>query len=302
MPQQHLHHPQIGAVVEQMGGEGVAQGVGGELSPDPRPLGIELDAMPEGLAGHHPGLLGGEDHVRAGAPQQQGAGLPVVTLQPVDRLLPHGHQSLLVALAHHPHQPLAQADMLGGEPHQLGDPQPGGIEQLEHRLVPQLQRIVHQGRREQRIHLGLAEIRGQLLGQLGALQQHCRIVAAQFFPIQILIEAAQGREEAGRAARRKLLVHPPGEVVLDVVHPRQQQGATLAVEPEGKLFQIRAIGADRIVGQPPLQPEGIEEGLDQGMVVHGRGRLGHGVSVLGKRWPIVACQAGAYTRGRHTRR
>ncbi len=30
--QQHLHYPQIGAMVEQMGGEGVAQGVG-ESSP-----------------------------------------------------------------------------------------------------------------------------------------------------------------------------------------------------------------------------------------------------------------------------
>ncbi|MNT69702.1 hypothetical protein D3C72_2080350 [compost metagenome] len=50
--------------------------------------------------------------------------------------------------------------MLGGEPHQFGNPQSGGIEQFKHRLVPQLQRIVHQRRREQRIHLGLAEIRG----------------------------------------------------------------------------------------------------------------------------------------------
>ena len=28
MPQQHLYHPQIGAMVKQMGGKGVAQGVG----------------------------------------------------------------------------------------------------------------------------------------------------------------------------------------------------------------------------------------------------------------------------------
>jgi hypothetical protein len=28
MAQQHLHHPQIGAMVEQMGSKGVAQGMG----------------------------------------------------------------------------------------------------------------------------------------------------------------------------------------------------------------------------------------------------------------------------------
>lgn len=27
VPEQHLHHTQVGAVIEQMGGEGVAQGV-----------------------------------------------------------------------------------------------------------------------------------------------------------------------------------------------------------------------------------------------------------------------------------
>ncbi len=122
MAQQHLYHSQVGAVVEQMGGKGVAQGMGGELAVNPGPQGIELDAMPEGLAGHHTGLLGGKHHIRAGAPQQQGAGLPVVTLQPVHRLLAHRHQPLLVALAHHPHQALTQTDMLGSEPHQLGNP------------------------------------------------------------------------------------------------------------------------------------------------------------------------------------
>ena len=115
--------------------------------------------------------------------------------------------------------------MLGGQPHQLGDPQPGGVEQLEHRLVPQLQRLVHQRRLQQRLHLGFAEIRWQLLGQLGPLQQHGGVVAAQLLPVEVLIETAQGRQEAGRAAGRKLLVHPPGEIVLDVVQPRQQQGA-----------------------------------------------------------------------------
>lgn len=41
--QQHLHHTQIGAVIEQMGGKGVAQGVGRQLPADTGTLGIELD-------------------------------------------------------------------------------------------------------------------------------------------------------------------------------------------------------------------------------------------------------------------
>ncbi len=154
--QQHLHNPQVCAVVEQMGGEGVTQGVRGELAVNPGPQGIELDAMPEGLASHHTGLLGGKHHIRAGAPQQQGAGLPVVTLQPVHRLLAHRHQPLLVALAHYAHQALTQTNMLGSEPHQLGNPQAGGVEQLQHCLVPQLQRVIHQRRTQECLHFRFA--------------------------------------------------------------------------------------------------------------------------------------------------
>ncbi|MNE75012.1 hypothetical protein D3C80_1711320 [compost metagenome] len=74
--------------------------------------------------------------------------------------------------------------------------------------------------------------------------------------------------------------------MLDVVHPRQQQGAALLIEPERKLLQIGAIGADRVVRQPSLQPECIEKGLDQGMVVLGGGGLGHGFESSTKGAPL----------------
>jgi hypothetical protein len=52
MPEQHLYHPQICAVVEQMGSEGMTKRMGGHGSADACRGGVPLDQMPEGLARH----------------------------------------------------------------------------------------------------------------------------------------------------------------------------------------------------------------------------------------------------------
>src|SRR5258708_22651396 len=52
MAQQHLHHPQVSPVIEQMGGEGVTQGMGRNSFADTRPFGVAPDQMPECLPRH----------------------------------------------------------------------------------------------------------------------------------------------------------------------------------------------------------------------------------------------------------
>ena len=51
--EEQLHHPQVGPVVEQVGGEGVAQDVGRQPGRvDAGGQGMALDQGPEHLAGH----------------------------------------------------------------------------------------------------------------------------------------------------------------------------------------------------------------------------------------------------------
>jgi len=52
VPEQHLHHTQVRAVIEQVGREGVAQCVGREIMADTRLAGVAFDDVPESLAGH----------------------------------------------------------------------------------------------------------------------------------------------------------------------------------------------------------------------------------------------------------
>ena len=50
MPQQHLHHAEVRAVIEQVGREGVAQGVRRQLFRDANLARIALDDVPGGGA------------------------------------------------------------------------------------------------------------------------------------------------------------------------------------------------------------------------------------------------------------
>jgi hypothetical protein len=52
MPQQHLHHSQISPVIQQVGSEGVAQGVGREMLGYASALSMFFYAIPERLPGH----------------------------------------------------------------------------------------------------------------------------------------------------------------------------------------------------------------------------------------------------------
>src|SRR6476659_8127706 len=129
MTQQLLHRPQIGPAVEQMGGEGVAQGMGArgiaratvEDAPDvawrePAPPPVE-----EGGIGRR--VLG----------QEVGPAL----LQPCpygfDRWLAHRHPPLLVALAPHRDPTLSQLEVGGPETTELGDPETAAVEELDDR-------------------------------------------------------------------------------------------------------------------------------------------------------------------------
>ena len=124
--QQLLDHPQVGPPVEQVGGVGVAQGVGvgGRGGP-------AVEDAPD-----VPRARGGP---RAGSRRPPRAGPSMRPARRSSQARRRGHggvvdrdAALLVALAQHGDRAAAQVDVAPVEPAQLRDPQPGGVEQLEH--------------------------------------------------------------------------------------------------------------------------------------------------------------------------
>ena len=60
VPQQHLHHAQVGAVIQQMRGKGVTQGVGRQHGLDSANSRKPFEVVPERLARHGPAARGDE--------------------------------------------------------------------------------------------------------------------------------------------------------------------------------------------------------------------------------------------------
>ena len=136
-----LDGAEVGAALEQMGGERVAEQV--------RVNAVRVE----------PGFLGqlAQDQERARAGERAAAGVqeelgPVaaVEVRPAAReVAPQGlggvpadgHDALLAALADHAHEPVVQVDARLVEADRLGDAQAGAVEQLDERLVAERARL-----------------------------------------------------------------------------------------------------------------------------------------------------------------
>ena len=211
--EQRLHDAQVGAVVQQVAGEGVAQHMRAHLlGAQAGGAGERLEVAGEMLAGEVPALAeGGEQPFRLGQRCRLGfhrrpacllAGLrqqrPIVAHGALGGLVER-HQAFLAALAAHDQHAGVALGRRRRQRHQLGDPQPGGIEHLDQAGEPQ---------RPQRLGAGWPEIVaaraaasrrstsamlstfGMRAAALGPLDDRGRIVAAAPFGIEEAVELA----------------------------------------------------------------------------------------------------------------
>jgi hypothetical protein len=100
---------------------------------------------------------GREDEIGLPVEQDLLAGTGDELLQPLERLLAERNQSLAPALARDADDALVEIDLAEPEADELGDPQPGGVEHLEHGPVPVAEGVAGIGRIEQRLDLVLAQ-------------------------------------------------------------------------------------------------------------------------------------------------
>ena len=127
--QQHLHHAQIGAMVQQMRRKGVTQYVRRQLfTVDTRQCGVMLDAMPERLPRHLLGALAREQDVDRRTVEQPRTAVLQVRFQPVHRLFTQRYQPFLVTFTYHAHHALTQADIAHRQANQFRNAQAGSIQ------------------------------------------------------------------------------------------------------------------------------------------------------------------------------
>ncbi len=130
-----LHRAEIGATLEQMCGERVAQKVGVNAS--------RLEAGPLCQAAQDEKGAGTSERAAAGVQEELGS-VPAVEMGPTEREVTPGglgsrttewDETLLAALSVHPHDPLLDVHSVLLEAHGLRDPQARAIQELDERAV-----------------------------------------------------------------------------------------------------------------------------------------------------------------------
>ena len=120
--EQHLHHAQVGAVIDEMGRKGMAQGVrrdGGANADGNR---IIMNELPESAAVHRSAARRDEQHIAKPPVVQQRARLASITRDHLRRLLAHRHEAHLVALAAYAQHRFLQENRRQRQPDQLAHP------------------------------------------------------------------------------------------------------------------------------------------------------------------------------------
>ena len=94
MAEQQLHYAQIGAMVDEMGSEGVAQGVGRDGFADTCDDGAAFNQIPECLSRHGAAARRDKQCIARLAGEQGGAGFFKVSGEPIDSYFADRHQAL----------------------------------------------------------------------------------------------------------------------------------------------------------------------------------------------------------------
>ena len=267
MAEQHLHHAQVGTVVEQVRGKGVAQGVRRQRRQHAGRARMLLHQVPEGLARHGAAARGHEQRVARLALENGRARLAQVAHQPGVRLLAERHQAFLAALAARAQGALGETDVHRLEVDQFAHSQAAGVHEFEHGTVAQPERRVGVGRGEQRLDLRLAQRRGHAHGLLGRQQLERRVGAEAVFahgPAEVALEHGEAPIGAGGTRERM-----PGDAIAEQVALRGgvQRLAVLGQQPRGVQAQVAAISGQGVGGQTVFEPQRVEKQVDCGGAV-----------------------------------
>src|SRR5579885_1336039 len=262
---QHLlNAAEVGAVPEEVAGEGMAQHMGRD------PCGIDaggerqlLEELAAAPARQMPvAAARGEEEARVFALAQEGPAHRAIGGKGRARRLAQRHEPLLAALAAHDEDALV-LEARERQRHQLGDAQPRRIEELDDaKETGALGPAPAPRRGDERRHLLLAKELRQGPAEPRRIEDARRIVAAHALGEEEAVKLAERREPAGAGARRQAGARDASEVAPQRVGVGGLEGDARGGEETREIVEIVAVGGDGETRGAALGREHFEEGLD----------------------------------------
>ena len=238
--QHFLHDAQVGPVLDEVRGEGVAEGVRGDFLADAGEQRLFLDEVENGHPAQWAAVFVEEGDVVEGRLGGLRADVEVGA-ERVSGHLAEGDEALFVALADHAHEALLQVDVRDEQAAGLGDAQAAAVEDFEDGAVAE----VHPGFVADGVEDGCDFLDGKDFREVAAEFGGVDAVAGVVFPLafedQPVEEGFQGAQQSRLGALGELVA--PGQVPLDVLRADRPRGQVQRLQ---QLRDVAPVGRHRV--------------------------------------------------------
>src|SRR5262249_17550312 len=228
-------------------------------APHPRAPARSLDHHPERLPRQWTAVAVDEERPRIAPLHEGGARGRCVPLYPLERLRPHGHEPLTVALTGRGDVARRDVEILEPERQALGSAQAGRVEELQHGAIPQPLRRGQIGRLDESGRVLDGEGAGQPARGPWRLEMLGRIAPDLAGGEEEAIEATHGREMPCCAAGAEPTPAQLGQVLAEIADPHRSHGTSTASEERGESREVSSVGREGVGGGAPLRLQGGEE-------------------------------------------
>ena len=263
VPEQFLDHPQVGSVLEEVGGEGVAQEVRVDVLFDPGLVGAFLHNFPDPIGTEWSAAHGEEDLGGSVAPDELGALVGQIAFQGGTGPTTHRNNAGLVALAGDSEEAILEVQRLQAGGADFGEAQAGGVEEFQNGEVAATERPGGVDGFQQSYDLGFVKCLRQVTSSPGGKERLGGIV---------LDEAAAGKEaeedldmnhcDAEGGGLQALLLQLGEEFPERIDAKILPGGEFLLLGPVGECLQGASHGKLVSIRKPTLGGEVEDENVD----------------------------------------
>ena len=238
---------EAGAALEQVSGEGVAEGVGADGFRDARGLRLELDEVEHGDAREVAAARVGQEYVVLLAL----ARLDLLAVDEPQLQLAHGarregHEALFAALALDAEVAFGEVEVGDLEVAGFADAQAAAVEDFDDGAVAEAFALGHVDRGDDAVDLLDGEDGGEPVAYLGGLVQAGGVLFEVFVEHEEMVEGAYAGEDARHGAHGDAdVLEGPGEAVEVVEGHGERLDALFAQEGE-QLLEVVPVGLARV--------------------------------------------------------
>lgn len=269
VPEEKLHHAQVGPSVDQVGGKRVTENVGTDPRLEPHASGVAAKNRPDPLTGQGPSAGVHEKPRGFARAEKERTGGREVALEPAPGLLAHRNDAFLAALAANPENTLAGAVGGGSEIHQFAHTKTAGVEQLEERPVAQAKRPARVWGLDQRGDFLLAQRARQGSTEARTCEREGRIVATLARGHQESVVASKSAQKTGERARAAAGRLNRGKTGEKIVAPGPGEKPSPCPKETDAAPKIKRVGRHRVGRESVGEPARVKKALEETLVERG---------------------------------